>query len=166
MARPAPTNVVPVSDVARYRETQAVPWWWYLIGLGIAAVLAAEFVFGVGIPEWVAFGLLLPIPVVILLAMSRATVEVTGGPDPELVVGRAHLPIRFISKAAVVPQSAKSAAMGRQYDPAAFLVHHAWVKDMVLVVLDDPEDPTPYWLFSAKRPEAIVAALDLSNRQA
>jgi hypothetical protein len=152
-----------VSEVARYREKQPVPWWWYLIGLFIAAILAAELVWGVGIPEWLAFGLLLPIPVVILLAMSRATVEVTGGDDPELVVGQAHLPIRFISKAAKVPRSAKSAAMGRQFDPAAFLVHRPWVKDMVLVVLDDPEDPTPYWLFSAKKADAIVAALGISS---
>ena len=30
---------------------------------------------------------------------------------------------------------------------------------MVLVVLDDPEDPTPYWLVSSRRPEKVLAAL-------
>ena len=158
-------RLIQVSDVAGYRETQAVPWWWYLIGLGVASILAAEFVMGVGIAGWITFGLLLPIPVVILLAMSRASVEVTSGDEPELVVGQAHLPVHFISRTAVVPQSAKSAAMGRQFDPAAFLVHRPWVKDMVLVVLDDPDDPTPYWLFSAKKPAAVVAALNDHQRQ-
>ncbi|WP_018160729.1 DUF3093 domain-containing protein [Smaragdicoccus niigatensis] len=155
-----------MSDVVRYRETQPVPWWWYLIGLGVAAVLAAEFVMGVEVPPWISFGLLLPIPVILLIAMSRSRLEVTGGDEPELVVGRAHLPVHFISKAAVVPQSAKSAAMGRQFDPAAFLVHRPWVKHMVLVVLDDPDDPTPYWLFSAKKPEAVVAALGVTSDRA
>jgi hypothetical protein len=26
-------------------------------------------------------------------------------------------------------------------------------------VLDDPADPTPYWVFSARRPEKVAAAL-------
>jgi hypothetical protein len=30
---------------------------------------------------------------------------------------------------------------------------------MVLVVLDDPEDPTPYWLISTRHPERVLAAL-------
>jgi hypothetical protein len=30
---------------------------------------------------------------------------------------------------------------------------------MVRLRLDDPEDPTPYWLFSVRRPEALVRHL-------
>ena len=30
---------------------------------------------------------------------------------------------------------------------------------MVLLVLDDPDDPTPYWLISAKYPDKVLAAL-------
>jgi hypothetical protein len=30
---------------------------------------------------------------------------------------------------------------------------------MVLLVLDDPEDPTPYWLASTKHPDKVLAAL-------
>ena len=30
---------------------------------------------------------------------------------------------------------------------------------MVLIVLDDPDAPTPYWLVSSTRPEELVAAL-------
>jgi hypothetical protein len=30
---------------------------------------------------------------------------------------------------------------------------------MVLVVLDDADDPTPYWLISSRRPELLLAAL-------
>lgn len=76
-------------------------------------------------------------------------------------MGRAHLPVELISRAAAVPASAKSAAMGRQLDPSAFVQHRPWVKTMVLIVLDDPEDPTPYWLVSTRRPADLLAALDL-----
>lgn len=34
---------------------------------------------------------------------------------------------------------------------------------MVLLVLDDPDDPTPYWLVSARHPEKLITALGLEN---
>jgi hypothetical protein len=30
---------------------------------------------------------------------------------------------------------------------------------MVLVVLDDADDPTPYWLVSSRHPEQVLSAL-------
>jgi hypothetical protein len=30
---------------------------------------------------------------------------------------------------------------------------------MVLLVLDDPDDPTPYWLISCRHPARLLAAL-------
>ena len=30
---------------------------------------------------------------------------------------------------------------------------------MVLLVLDDPDDPTPYWLVSTRHPEALLDSL-------
>ncbi|RIS22389.1 DUF3093 domain-containing protein, partial [Mycobacteroides abscessus] len=55
--------------------------------------------------------------------------------------------------------TAKSAALGRQLDPAAFVVHRAWIGPMVLVVLNDADDPTPYWLVSSRHPDRLLAAL-------
>ncbi|CAM5716058.1 hypothetical protein MAUB1S_00494 [Mycolicibacterium aubagnense] len=75
-------------------------------------------------------------------------------------MGRAGtLPTSVISRSAEVPRSAKSAALGRQLDPAVYVVHRAWVGPLILVVLDDPDDPTPYWLVSTRRPDRILAAL-------
>ena len=61
---------------------------------------------------------------------------------------------------APIPRTAKSAALGRQLDPAAFVMHRPWVGPMALLVLDDPDDPTPYWLVSAKDPAKLLAALN------
>src|SRR5262249_60729505 len=85
-----------------------------------------------------------------------------GAGATELWVGAAHLPVSVISRSAEVPKSAKSAALGRQLDPAAYVVHRAWVGPMVLLVLDDPDDPTPYWLVSCPRPDRGLAALGSS----
>ena len=45
-------------------------------------------------------------------------------------------------------------------------MHHAWIKTMVLLVLDDPDDPTPYWLVSTRHPEKVLAALDIPDASA
>ncbi|MGI9207623.1 MAG: DUF3093 family protein, partial [Rhodococcus sp. (in: high G+C Gram-positive bacteria)] len=34
-----------------------------------------------------------------------------------------------------------------------------WVGTMAMVVLDDPDDPTPYWLISTRRPAELLEAL-------
>jgi len=150
------------TQTVRYRERLSVPWWWFLPGLGLAGLIAVEVNQGVdALPNWLPFAVLLPVAIVVLVWFGRTEVRVLGGPgdDVELWVGDAHLPVTVVSRSAEVPRSAKSAALGRQLDPAAFVVHRAWVGPMVLLVLDDPDDPTPYWLVSTRRPERVLAAL-------
>jgi Protein of unknown function (DUF3093) len=149
------------SQTVRYRERLTVPWWWWPPGLGLAALIALEVSWGVAaLPAWLPFAVLLPVAAVVLLWLGNTQVRVVGGSgETELWVGDAHLPISVISRSAEVPRSAKSAALGRQLDPAAYVVHKAWVGPMVLVVLDDADDPTPYWLVSCRRPEQVLSAL-------
>jgi len=148
----------------RYSERLRVPWWWWPPGLGLAALIAVEVNMGVrSLPDWVPYAVLLPVAAVVLVWFGRTEVRVVSGTGPgqetELWVGDAHLPVSVISRSAEVPQSAKSAALGRQLDPAAYVVHRAWVGPMVLVVLNDPDDPTPYWLISSRHPDRVLAAL-------
>ena len=149
------------AQTVRYRERLWVPLWWWLPGLGVAALIALEVDQGVqALPGWLAYAVLLPVAAVVLVAMGRTELRVVDeGGTAELWVGNAHLPASVVSRAAEVPRSAKSAAMGRQLDPAAYVVHRGWVGPMLLLVLDDPDDPTPYWLISAKHPDKVLAAL-------
>lgn len=150
------------TQTVRYRERLSVPWWWWLPGLGLAALIAYEVDMGIeAMPTWVPFAVLLPVAGVVLVWFGRTEVRVLGEPggDAELWVGPAHLPMSVVSRRAEVPRSAKSAALGRQLDPAAYVVHRAWVGPLVLLVLDDPEDPTPYWLISTRHPDRVLAAL-------
>jgi hypothetical protein len=151
------------TQTVRYRERLRVPWWWWLPGLGLAALIALEVNQGVrALPNWWPFAVLLPVAGIVLLWLGRTELRVTGdgsGGETELWIGGAHLPATVIARSAAVPRSAKSAALGRQLDPAAYVEHRAWVGPMVLLVLDDPDDPTPYWLISAKHPDRVLAAL-------
>ena len=132
-----------IAQTVRYRERLRLPWWFWLPGLGLAALIAAEVNMGVqGLPDWVPYAVLLPVAAAALMW-----------------AGPAHLPVSVISRSAEVPRSAKSAALGRQLDPAAYVLHRAWVGPMVLIVLDDPDDPTPYWLVSCRHPDRVLAAL-------
>jgi len=149
------------SQSVRYRERLWVPWWWWLPGVGLAALIALEVNQGVqALPNWVPFAVLLPVAAVALLWLGRTEVRVVAGAaENELWAGAAHLPVSVISRSAEVPKSAKSAALGLQLDPAAYVVHRAWVGPMVLLVLDDPDDPTPYWLVSCRHPDRLLSAL-------
>ncbi len=145
----------------RYRERLRVPWWWWPLGLAAASLIALEVNQGVrGLPDWLPFAALFAVAAGVLLWLGRLEVRVTAADDGvELWAGEAHVPVAVISRSAEVPRTAKSAALGRQLDPAAFVMHRAWVGPMVLLVLDDADDPTPYWLVSCRRPQRVLSAL-------
>ncbi len=142
-----------------------MPWWWWPLGFGLAALIAFEVNLGVtALPDWLPYAILFTAAAGALLWLGRVEVQVTAGSDAgasgvELWAGDAHLPVTAIARSAEIARSAKSAALGRQLDPAAYVVHRAWVGPMVLVVLDDPDDPTPYWLVSCRHPQRVLSAL-------
>jgi hypothetical protein len=151
----------------RYRERLWVPWWWWPLGFSLAALIAFEVNLGVAaLPDWLPFATLFIVAAGALLWLGRVEIQVTSGSPGasegahlQLWAGQAHLPVTVIAQSAEVAPSAKSAALGRQLDPAAFVLHRAWVGPMILVVLDDPDDPTPYWLVSCRHPERVLSAL-------
>lgn len=145
------------SEPAVYRERLFASWWTWPLPLVMAILLAAEVHMGYpGIRAWLPYVLLLPIAVAVPLWLGRTKIEVTGG---ELWVGDAHLPLRFIEDAEVVPAAEKRRALGPDLDPAAFVVHRPWASTSVRIWLDDEDDPTPYWVVSTRRPEQLTAAL-------
>jgi DUF3093 family protein len=145
----------------RYNERLWVPWWWWPLGFALAGLIAVEVNMGVpSLPDWIPFAALFAVAAGTLLWLGRIEVRVTAGDSGvELWAGEAHLPVSVISRSADIPRSAKSAALGRQFDPAAYVVHRGWVGPMVLVVLNDADDPTPYWLVSTRHPERVLSAL-------
>ena len=149
------------SPIVRYSEQLWVPWWWWPLGFLGNGLMAYEVRLGLRtLPGWLPFAVLFAVAAAVLVWLGRMEVRVTNEDGRiELWAGDAHLPTSVIARAAEVPQSAKSAALGRQLDPAAFVMHRGWVGPMVLLVLDDPDDPTPYWLVSCRHPERVLSAL-------
>jgi len=79
--------------------------------------------------------------------------------DGELRVGTAVLPLRSVGRVEVVDRRDKQAALGPELDPAAFVLHRGWVGPLVRLEVTDPDDPTPYWVFSVREPDRLLAAL-------
>lgn len=151
-----------------FRERLWVPWLYWAFGLAIVVILVIQLGHNrETIWTWIGAVLFSGIAVWVLLWMSRTRiwVEVDESGERWLHADDAMLPASVVSRSLIVPESAKRNALGRQLDPAAFLVTRPWVPDMVLLVLDDPEDPTPYWFVSTRNPEALRDAFLGSDGQ-
>jgi len=153
---PAPSGAV------RFDERLSVPWWWWPLALVVIGLVEISVRLGhPGVPPWVPAVILVPLAALALVRLSRVRVtltEDTGG-EQVLRVGSATLPGRFVAGASPVAAADKQAALGPDLDPRAFVLHRAWVGPAVRVTLDDPEDPTPYWIFSVRHPEALLKCL-------
>lgn len=134
-----------------------MPWWWYIPALGLGVLFGAEIHMGFsGIRSWIGYVIAVPVVLVALFWLGRTRVQVARG---ELRVGRAALPLRYVGRVDVVGKADKQVALGPELDPAAYLLHRPWVGPVVRVELTDPDDPTPYWIFSVRRPEQLLEAL-------
>ncbi|QPK82489.1 DUF3093 domain-containing protein [Corynebacterium qintianiae] len=142
-----------------YRERQWAPWYMWVAGAALSLLLAAQFALNRNI-FWFVIPLLVTGAIVVwfLFWMSRTIIQVEQDATGTrwLSVEGANLPDTVVSRSMVVPESARRNALGRQLDPAAFLVSRSWVKEHALLVLDDPEDPTPYWLIASKSPDELI----------
>lgn len=155
------STVTAASGDIIYRERLWVPWWYWALAVPAVVVTSAQVGFNRPIYWWITAAVLFSaVGVWILVNFSKTVlkVEVDASGERWLHAGDAVLPASVVSKSLMVPKSANRAALGRQLDPSAFLVTHSWVKTMALMVLDDPTDPTPYWMVSSRRPNELLDA--------
>ncbi|WP_373293128.1 DUF3093 domain-containing protein [Micromonospora sonchi] len=155
----------PTTASGAYAERLRLPWWLWLAGLATAALVAAEvWMGGIGVRAWLPFAVLLPAAIGALVWLGRIRVAVSDG---ELRVDDARLPVRFVADAIPLDADGRREVLGVGADPLAFVVQRPWISGAVQVVLDDPADPTPFWVVSSRRPvelaEAILAARQATN---
>ncbi len=140
-----------------YVERLTLPWWLWLAGLAGAALLAAEIWLGAGgVRAWLPFVVLLPPACGGLWWLGRVRVAVDGD---ELQVDDARLPVRYVADAIPLDTEGRREVLGVGAHPLAFVVQRPWIGGAVQVVLDDPADPTPYWVVSSRRPVELATAV-------
>lgn len=159
----AQPDAAPSAVVEEYVERLTLPWWMWLCGLGLAVFAAAEIWMGApGVRAWLPFAVLLPLTLLGLWQAGRISVAVVDG---ELRVDDARLPVRFVADAIALDAAGRREVLGVGADPLAFVVQRPWISKAVQVVLDDPADPTPYWVVSTRHPVRLARAI-LAARQA
>ncbi|MDV6014459.1 DUF3093 domain-containing protein [Haloechinothrix sp. LS1_15] len=150
-----------------YSERLYLSWWAWPVPLALGASLGATVHLGYpGLRAWLPYVLILLTVAAALVLLGRTRILlITNGeggsasPEPVLHVGAARLPARYLGDIEVIPRGAKRTALGPELDPAAYVVHRGWIGPALRVHLTDPADPTPYWLFSTRRPHRLAELL-------
>lgn len=109
----------------------------------------------------VVVALSLYLAIVALLVFGTPAIEVT---DSELTAGKARLPLALIGATTVFSHDEARLERGQRLDARAWLLIRGWIDPVVRIELLDVNDPTPYWLLSTRRPEALVAALEKATQ--
>lgn len=98
------------------------------------------------------------VSVLTVLAMIAKSARVTIT-DESLKVRNAQIERKFISGVAEVDAEHAFYERGNGLDFRAWVHFQGSVKTLVKVSISDPEDPTPYWLFSTRKPSEIKKSL-------
>lgn len=142
-----------------YRERLiASPWIFIATALVIPASLLVFL--PISIVAGVAVAIVLYGGCVLLLSWGSPVIEVRDG---GISAGRARLPIAVAREATAFRGEEATLERGQRLDARAWLLIRGWVSPVVRIDLDDPSDPTPYWLISTRRPEQLVAAIETAK---
>ena len=140
----------------RFRERLSVPVAWWVLAALFAVSLVLAFGFYLG-PVW---GIGAGVATMLVAGTAFLTLGVSVSVDDhELRVGRAVLERSYIAGCRALDAAATERLGGVEADARAHLVLKPYVRTAVQIVLDDPDDPVPYWLLSSRRPQRLAAAL-------
>lgn len=78
----------------------------------------------------------------------------------ELRVGAARIVLSDIGTAIPLDRAEYRRRLGTGADARAHLVTRPYLDHGVLIEITDDRDPTPYWLVSSRRPQALAAAVN------
>lgn len=139
----------------QYKERVLPKWSSFLPVLGVFPALWLTFL-PINEPAGFWSGIAATALIVLAMIAKSARIVVT---DSTLQVSNASIDRKHISNVVVIAKDEAFAARGRDLDPRAWIHFQGSVPTLVRVVISDPADPTPYWLFSTRNPEKIKKVL-------
>ena len=140
-----------------YRERLTAPVSWWIAAFAFAAVWGWVFLVATNRPIAIVVTALL-VAAGGYAVWRYGSVVVTVGPDG-LRVGPAHIGPQHVGPVRSLDRAAYRTQLGTGADARAYLVTRPYLDHGVLVTIDDPDDPAPYWLVSSRHPDALAAAL-------
>lgn len=101
-------------------------------------------------------GIFLTLTAAGLMVFTSRVTKVTGG---TLYVAKAQMPIEFVGAIEIVDPENAFSERGPKLDARAFLSIKSSLKGLVKIEITDPNDKTPYWLVSSRKPVDLKSAL-------
>lgn len=139
-----------------WEENIRWPWWLTLLILGLDLSIIIAIWAGLGnTAALIAAGsTLLFTCYLFFITVLRTRVE-----GEYLSVGRARIEKKYLGKVITLSIDEFRHLRGAGINPSAFHAFRFWIKRGVKIEINDPRDPTPYWLVSSKAPEQFAEAL-------
>lgn len=104
-----------------------------------------------------AIGIVVVITIWTLLIFRAPTIELS---NLKLKVGSVGIFRDLIGQAEVISKERIFLERGPNLDPGAHKVFQGSVKTAIKIAILDPEDPTPYWLISTRKPNKLAELLE------
>ncbi|MEO5920124.1 MAG: DUF3093 domain-containing protein [Pseudolysinimonas sp.] len=143
-------------ELRTYRERLwPAPWVFLATALVIPASLLVFL--PISLPAGIAVAIGLYAAIVGVLLATTATIEVT---EDRLRAGKARIERSFVAGAQAFEGADATAERGVRLDARAWLLLRGWLPGVVRIEIDDPQDPTPYWLVSSRNPSRLAATLN------
>ncbi|MDT7537910.1 MAG: hypothetical protein QOI82_1495 [Actinomycetota bacterium] len=151
-----------MSSSPTYRERWIVPLVWWPCALGLATLVAAELHSGApGVRAVLPYAVLLPLTAVLLVTGSRGSITVVDG---VLHVPGARIPIALLRDGVALDRESFRVQTGPMADARAYVVSRPWLHTAVRLTVNDPDDPTPYWVVGTRRPAELLEAMRTAAR--
>ena len=79
--------------------------------------------------------------------------------DGILTAGGTSIPTALLGEVVILDRDGVREQMGTGWDARAFACLRTWTGGAVRMTVLDPEDATPYWVVSTRRPDDVAAAV-------
>jgi hypothetical protein len=108
----------------------------------------------------IAVGLILVMSIWAALFFLAPVIQVGSS---HLTVARAKIPRDLLGKIEEIGKDQIFSERGPKLEPAAYKVFQGTVKTAIKITVNDPNDPTPYWIISTRKPAQLAEVLRAKN---
>ncbi|TDN92891.1 DUF3093 domain-containing protein [Microbacterium sp. BK668] len=132
------------------------PSLWVLVSAAVVAPMAALVFAPIDTTAALVAGVIAGVLFVTLLIAWSPVVAVEDG---VLRAGRARIPVELLGEPVALSGEEARAARGPLLDPKAWHVIRGGIDGLVIVPVNDGDDPTPSWVVSSRTPDRLAAAI-------
>lgn len=143
-----------------YRERLG-PSLWLLVAAALCGPMAALVFTPVDPTVALIVGAAVAALIVVALVAASPVVEVGDG---MLRAGRARIEVRHLGEAEGFTGEEARRKRGVELHPRAWHLIRGGIDPVVVIPLEDPDDPVPVWVVSTRTPDRLIAAIERARR--